>query len=249
MFEIGSSLREARIRHGYDLVEAEAATKIRGKYLTALEEEQFDKLPASTYVKGFLRSYAEFLGLDGQLYVDEFNTRYGAADDEYVVMAQPRRRSRSPSAHRRVESRVLVLALVGILSAAALVLLAWRFGGADPGTVANLESRRPAPQASAGAASAQPEVRRKPAVTLVLAAVDGNSLVAVRRRSAGGDVVFEGTLEHGRSMRFTGKRLWLNIAAPENLAARLNGRAAPLPARNRPVVLVATKKGLAPATS
>jgi cytoskeleton protein RodZ len=247
VFEIGSSLREARIRHGYDMAEAEAATKIRGKYLTALEEERFEVLPASTYVKGFLRSYAEFLGLDGQLYVDEFNARYGSGDDEYVVMAQPRRRTRPSPAHRRVESRVLVLALVGIVSAAALVVIAWRFGGADAGTVANLDSRRPESVATPGAV--QPPARPKPAVTLVIAAVNGNSLVAVRRGSASGDVVFEGTLEHGRTMRFTGKRLWLNVAAPENLAARLNGKNVRLPGHDRPVVLVATKKGLAQATS
>jgi cytoskeleton protein RodZ len=243
MFEIGSSLREARIRHGYELAEAEAATKIRTKYLNALEEERFEVLPAPTYVKGFLHSYAEFLGLDGQLYVDEYNARYGSADDEYVVTTQPRRRPRPSRAHRRVESRVLLLALVGILSATALVVIAWKFGGADTGAVANLDSRAPAVETTSG--PAQP----KPAVTLVLAAVDGNSLVAVRRGSGGGDVVFEGTLERGRTMRFTGKRLWLNIAAPENLAARLNGKDVALPDRAQPVVLLATKKGLAPPAS
>src|SRR5215218_1966939 len=116
MFEIGSSLREARLRQGYDLAEAEVGTKIRSKYLDALEEERFDVLPAPTYVKGFLRSYADFLGLDGQLYVDEFNTRYGSGEDEYLPSrTQARRSPRTPSpAHRRMESRVLGLALLGI---------------------------------------------------------------------------------------------------------------------------------------
>ena len=248
MFEIGSSLREARLRHGYDLVEAEAGTKIRTKYLNALEEERFEVLPAPTYVKGFLHAYAEFLGLDGQLYVDEYNARYGSLEDEAPATPQARRRPRPSRAHRRVESRVLLLALVGILSAAALVVVAWKFGGADAGMVANLDSRQPEVQtrpAPATTATARP----RPAVTLVLAAVEGNSLVIVRRGSATGDAIFEGTLERGRTMRFTGKRLWLNIGAPENLAARLNGKNAPLPDRARPVVLVATKKGLAPPAS
>ena len=74
MFEIGNSLREARLRQGLEFVEVEQATKIRGKYLRALEDEQFDILPGQTYVKGFLRTYAEYLGLDGQLYVDEYNS-------------------------------------------------------------------------------------------------------------------------------------------------------------------------------
>ena len=82
MFEIGNSLREARLRQGLDFPEIEQRTKIRGKYLRALEEEQFDLLPGQTYVKGFLRSYSEYLGLDGQLYVDEFNSRYVTGEEE-----------------------------------------------------------------------------------------------------------------------------------------------------------------------
>src|SRR5918911_1202150 len=100
MFEIGSSLREARVRQGLDFPELEAATKIRGKYLRALEDEDFAQLPAQTYVKGFLRTYADYLGLDGQLYVDEFNSRYVVGEEEPVLRP---RRSSAGRAHRRVE--------------------------------------------------------------------------------------------------------------------------------------------------
>src|ERR671935_2663639 len=102
MFEIGSSLREARLRQGLDLPAVEQATKIRGKYLQALEDEQFDVLPAQTYVKGFLRTYAEYLGLDGQLYVDEFSSRFAIGEDE--SHSRPRR-SAPPSRGVRVQSR------------------------------------------------------------------------------------------------------------------------------------------------
>ena len=70
MFEIGNSLREARLRQRLDFRQVEQATKIRSRYLRALEEEDFDALPAETYVRGFLRTYAEALGLDGRLSVD-----------------------------------------------------------------------------------------------------------------------------------------------------------------------------------
>ena len=53
MFEIGSSLREARTRQGLDFNEMEFRTKVRTKYLRALEAEQFDQLPGHTYIKGF----------------------------------------------------------------------------------------------------------------------------------------------------------------------------------------------------
>src|SRR5262245_66167300 len=94
VFEIGTSLREARNRQQLDLTEVEQATKIRSRYLQALEEEAFDVLPAQTYVKGFLRTYADYLGLDGQLYVDEYNSRYAVGDDELrepVVRSEERR--------------------------------------------------------------------------------------------------------------------------------------------------------------
>jgi cytoskeleton protein RodZ len=245
VFEIGSSLREARIRQGYDLAEAEVGTKIRGKYLDALEEERFDVLPAPTYVKGFLRSYADFLGLDGQLYVDEYTTRHGSGEEEYAV-SRPYRSSRRPSpAHRRFESRVLGLALLGILLAAVLVFAAWKWGGAEPGPVANLDSRQADNPATTG--SARPK-KRAP-VNLLLRAARGNSQVQVLRGSATGEILFAGTLERGRMMRFTAKKLWLNVASPENIAARLNGKAIRLSTEHRPVSVVVTKKGVARAPS
>ena len=68
----------------------EADTKIRGKYLQALEDERFEVLPGETYVKGFLRTYAEYLGLDGQLYVDEFNSRFASVEEPPTPSTPPR---------------------------------------------------------------------------------------------------------------------------------------------------------------
>src|SRR5215211_1158257 len=128
MFEIGTSLREARLRQSLDFPEIEQVTKIRAKYLRALEEEQFDVLPAQTYVKGFLRTYAEWLGLDGQLYVDEYNSRYVTGEDELPYRP---RRSRYPRSRPRTDSKAVVYALGGIAVLTALVIVAWRYGGAD----------------------------------------------------------------------------------------------------------------------
>ena len=76
MFEIGYSLREARERQGLGYPEIELATKIRAKYIRALEEEDFDAIPGDAYTRGFLRTYAEYLGLDGDVYVDEYASRF-----------------------------------------------------------------------------------------------------------------------------------------------------------------------------
>ena len=66
MPEIGDQLRETRMRSRIDITEVEAATKIRAKYLRALENEEWDLLPGPTFVKTFLRTYADYLGLDAR---------------------------------------------------------------------------------------------------------------------------------------------------------------------------------------
>ncbi|CAN5752111.1 hypothetical protein BH24ACT25_BH24ACT25_11660 [soil metagenome] len=90
MPSIGETLREARLRQGVDIAEVEQATKIRAKYLRALEAEEFDRLPGSTFVRTFIRTYAEYLGLDPQLLVEEYRaTHESPADDEIQPFTPP----------------------------------------------------------------------------------------------------------------------------------------------------------------
>ncbi len=81
MADIGSTLREARMRARIDITEVEARTKIRAKYLRALENEEWHLLPGSVYVKSFLRTYGDFLGLDSRLLIDEYKRRYERPSD------------------------------------------------------------------------------------------------------------------------------------------------------------------------
>src|ERR687886_2722446 len=120
MFEIGNSLREARLRQHLDFSAAEQATKIRGKYLRALEDEQFEVLPAETYVRGFLRTYAEFLGLDGQLYVDEYNSRFVVGEDDGRALRPRRSQARPQRRSAGFESRAVLVTLAAIGLVAAL---------------------------------------------------------------------------------------------------------------------------------
>jgi cytoskeletal protein RodZ len=94
MFEIGGSLREARLKRGLTPADVQKAIRIRDRYLQALEEERWEVLPGDAYVKGFLRTYADYLGLDGNLYVDEYNNRF-AHDEELAFV--PERLARSGS--------------------------------------------------------------------------------------------------------------------------------------------------------
>src|SRR4051812_50133567 len=92
MPSIGETLREARMRQHLDITDVEAQTKIRAKYLRALENEDFGMLPGATFVKSFLRTYAEFLGLDPHLLVEEYRARHDPRDEsELTPFARPTR--------------------------------------------------------------------------------------------------------------------------------------------------------------
>src|SRR5206468_10940926 len=88
----------------------------------ALEEERWELLPGEAYTKGFLRTYAEFLGLDGNLYIDEYNARI-AADEEPLVP-----QTLAPAYRPR---RGVIRAMLGIfvVTAGFAAFAAWGFGG------------------------------------------------------------------------------------------------------------------------
>lgn len=69
---VGTILREARNRRKVELSEVEAATRIRFRYLRAIEDEEWDVLPGGVYTRGFIRTYASFLGLDGDRLVSDY---------------------------------------------------------------------------------------------------------------------------------------------------------------------------------
>ena len=80
MLEIGSSLREARSQQGLGYGDVEAAILIRARYLEAIENERFELLPVGAYRRSFVREYAEFLGLDGEVYAAEYELRCGPTE-------------------------------------------------------------------------------------------------------------------------------------------------------------------------
>ncbi len=237
MFEIGNSLREARLRQGLDFPEIEQGTKIRGKYLRALEDEQFDVLPAQTYVKGFLRSYAEYLGLDGQLYVDEYNSRFVVGEED--PQSRPRR-SAPPSRGVQVQSRVVLLTLLGIVSVTALVIVAWTRGEPQNVTPVGLGTTKPVTHQTPVVPAATRSVR------LLVKASRGSCWLQVHKTSATGPILFQGTLDQGQQQLFTARKLWITLDRPENLVTVLNGRTRLLPVGGVKTLIV-TPRGIRPA--
>ncbi len=241
MFEIGNSLREARLRQNLDFGSVEAGTKIRSKYVQALEAERFEVLPGETYVKGFLRTYAEFLGLDGQLYVDEFNSRFTSAE-EPVAPSTPVRGRRER--HRAGDSNLVVVALAAIVAVTILVVVAFGFGDGEPNADPSVPPQTSSSPGETGEAppttsggdeeGAEPELAK-----LVLTAVAGDSWLSVRAGNARGEQLYTGTLEQGQKQTFTRKRLWLQVGQPAALKVTLNGfRISDFPGESGAVVVV-----------
>ncbi|HEY6731311.1 MAG TPA: helix-turn-helix transcriptional regulator [Solirubrobacterales bacterium] len=120
---VGNKLREARTRRKLTLQEVEAATKIRSRYLLAIENEDWDQLPGDTYARAFIRTYGALVGLDGDRLADEQRRQRGTArPGESLPRADPKPRLRSGAIAIGVSALVVVALLVVGLS-----------GGGEPG--------------------------------------------------------------------------------------------------------------------
>ena len=213
MFEIGNSLREARERQGLGYPEIELATKIRAKYIRALEEEDFTSIPGDAYIRGFLRTYSDYLGLDGDVYVDEYASRFITSwRDE--LPPRPERR-RIPRRGRPLERRAVLLVLAAVAGVTALVFAAWRL----PGSSTNVP----------GIGSKGPH-HRVAARQLVLTGVGSGTYVEVRRGKASGKVAFQGTVGPGEADKLAGDHFYLLVRRPTGVHITLDGRAVALPA-------------------
>ena len=149
MAEIGETLREARMRERIDVSEIEAKTKIRAKYLRALENEEWDLLPGPTFVKSFLRTYANALGLDGKALVEEYRLNYERPSEppEPIVVSPrrvrvPRRAAAEPG---RGPSRGY-MALVGIVGIVIVLLIVRLLSGGGGGGSHDTNARRIRPR-------------------------------------------------------------------------------------------------------
>ncbi|HEX3236962.1 MAG TPA: helix-turn-helix domain-containing protein [Gaiellaceae bacterium] len=225
MFEIGNSLREARERQGLGYPEIELATKIRVKYIRALEEEDFTSLPGDAYIRGFLRTYAEYLGLDGDVYVDEYASRFITSWRDELPPRPEKRRIRTPERH--LERRAVLLVLAGIVLVAGLVFAAFRL----PGSSTHVSGVGP-----------KKHHKTAPADALVLRGVGQGTYVEVRRSRASGKVDLQGTVEAGETHLFPGSRFYLLVRSPAGIRVTLGGRAVALPAEHNLRILVTPRR-------
>jgi hypothetical protein len=246
MFAIGDSLREARTRRGLSAADVQKGIRIRERYLTALEEEHWDLLPGEAYTKGFLRTYAEFLGLDGNLYIDEYNTRISHADEDRPIVPQSlvaARRTR-----RGLLRTLMILLVVGAIVGGFAAL--GMGGGGSPTREAT--GKTPKAPALKHAVKATPALASKPSAASVTPAARTKTVISTTRgrcwlsiRTGGpkGPVVYEGVLEQGKSLHFAlGRSLWVRMGRPDSVDVSVGGHLVTgLPAT--PANLLLTRNG------
>ena len=244
MFEIGTTLREARLRRGLDMPECERQTKIRGKYLRAMEDEEFDVLPAPTYVRGFLRAYAEFLGLDGRLVVDEYESRF-LASETGLEGESPRRRRPAPGGssfrtpapksyrpQREPEGKLLWVAAASML---LIALIAYGFTANDhrgqPSTIANLPTNGSDEGTHARSVPAHRGAVSAPLVVTLTGQAPEGSYLQVRGKNGTGKLVYDGTLPAGSTHSWSvANGLWVRVGRSDGITVTVDGVAKPLDA-------------------
>jgi hypothetical protein len=241
MPDIGATLREARMRARIDVSEVEAQTKIRAKYLRALENEEWDLLPGPTYVKSFLRTYAEALDLDAKLLVDEYKLRHERLSE---VELQPINAA-APGRERRRSGPVIPPGVFITLIIIALVVALYSLGSCgknnsgSPGLPARTQ---PAPSTTTPATppAVNPPAPRKQTVRLQII---GTGAVNVCLKAGNRTLVNGATLGAGdRTGSFNSKRFRLTLGN-NSAILRINGKNKRVKASANAIGLTITPRG------
>lgn len=153
---VGAILRETRNRRKIELSEVEEATRIRLRFLTAIENEEWDVLPGGVYTRGFLRTYASFLSLDGERLVEDYREsveRWHRGPAEPAHTPAPG----GGASPRRLGTPMAALVVLAVLAVAVLAVIAIPDGGGGGGS-----PRGTAPPPSGTGAKATPAARPAP---------------------------------------------------------------------------------------
>jgi cytoskeletal protein RodZ len=215
MPEIGDQLRETRMRNRIDITEVEAATKIRAKYLRALENEEWELLPGPTFVKTFLRTYADYLGLDARNLVEAYRARYERPSGSELTPFGTNLGGRRTRPRRPVIAPWM-LVVVGVIALIAVLFVIGRWGGDSP---SDEQAAQPTPTpAPAGGDKKKEKKQEKKAAapTRVRFQIQPTGPVSVCLESGAGKVLIGNlTLDTGGDSEvFRGKRFLVSFGTP-----------------------------------
>lgn len=163
---VGTILRAARNRRKVELSEVEAATRIRFRYLRAIEDEEWDVLPGGVYTRGFIRTYASFLGLDGDRLVDDYREGVEPWHRADGTPQSPPLGDAASGARGIVLASLVVIAVIAVAAIAIVAIPSGGDGSGESGPEAHRHGvvRKPKPEAK------PPPAPVKTGVTVELAA-------------------------------------------------------------------------------
>jgi cytoskeletal protein RodZ len=230
---LGEEFRSAREARGLSLSDVAERLHIRSVYLAAIEDEDWKAIGAPVYVRGFMRTYARFLGLDAEDAVARFAASAGSAPPPGTpVRAEERPRERErPAGERSSPSLVAILAVlvaIGVVGYVAYAFAQYRPGATVPVAAASADSgavaEAPADDASPDAApvpTPAPVVHRPPVKRGLHIAVTQTSWLRV---TIDGTVVAEGTYPAGTAKTFSGRVADVRVGNAGGVGISVNGR-------------------------
>jgi cytoskeleton protein RodZ len=236
MLDIGAQLRETRMRRRIDISEVEAATKIRAKYLRALENEEWSLLPGPTFVKTFLRTYAEYLDLDARSLVEEYRQRYERPATTELTPFGPGMGGRPPRRRRPVLGPWILVAGVFVGLLAALYVLGTSGGDDEEPPPTSTSERQANATPSPTPTPRKSRKSRKATPTTLRVRIEATGTVWVcLEDGAGKALVNQRTMQAGeKTQTFRGRHF---VVAFGNGSARMriDGRSMQVPSRGEAV--------------
>ena len=250
---IGGILRDARERKNATFEQIEDATKIKKRYLQALEHEEWDQLPGQVYAKGFLRTYARYLGLDEQpineLYALSVSGKDGKASAAALAQEERQLKGKTKKKQREMKEvdlhnkpKIKMIYILCFLSVLVLLFCVWAYKNYH---LDETEAERPAsppiiqpqPQQPVYVPPPEPDPEPTPVIptsmTLSLTATEACWL----RLRDNGDLVYENTMRSGDTLEFPElERIELLLGNAGGVTLAINGLELPSLGRSGQVV-------------
>lgn len=213
MQTVGEILRAEREKKGLSIKDIETATSIRALYINAIEEDNYTIVPGEVYLKGFIRNYANYLGLDGQQMVDIYRQNQPGANvsSQTATPARSKPKKNEPSPDNSppkpaMGGKWLIAGFLVLFAAGSL----WWVTANNPSVPAPIRETTPAPATPVQPA---PQVQAPPDVTPT-PPTPGKPLVLTAKFTeecwtmvtADGKVIYEGIPKTGDTFNWEGQK-------------------------------------------